>query len=519
MKLFYAIILFSFTVFSTTYGQNLITNPSAELDPVTNGWTQSSGNWQRRTGTPTAQQGTYYFFAGASASTVELYQDVDVSSYSTNIDLGTQAFDFIGYMRDYNGNDESKIIIEYRDASSTVLSTYDSGFRKITSWTLYCDNRTAPANTRTIRIRLQSKRNAGTNSDGYIDDLTLNAITATGNLIANPSCECPPLINGWTQSSGNWTQRSATPDPQHGSQYFYAGAAGGTVELYQDVDVSSYSTEIDDGSQDFSFSGYLNSYIGQTDSANIIVEYRNSSSTVLFTYTTGFYGAKVWGSFSDIRTAPANTRTIRIRLQSKRQVGSNSDGYTDNLSLTAISSPLAIDLLYFNAEWQDNNFNTVKLSWATGLEIDSDYFTVERTKDGRKWEEIATIPASGFSSSRLIYSTVDDSQLTGISFYRLKQTDFNGNFHYSQMRSVNKNEFESSDMAISPNPATNYLTVIGNEDELASIKMYNASGLDVTAKIKISGSDKLNRQIDISSLESGMYILRTKTTVNKVIKY
>ena len=112
--------------------QNLITNPGAESEPVGNGWTEASGTqWTHRAnGNPPAYEGSWMFFAGPEAGTVELYQDVDVSAYATTIDNNTQPFKFEDYVRSYaqSSPDNSKVIVEYRNAGGTVLSSFDSGF-------------------------------------------------------------------------------------------------------------------------------------------------------------------------------------------------------------------------------------------------------------------------------------------------------------------------------------------------------------------------------------------------------
>jgi hypothetical protein len=81
-------------------------------------------------------------------------------------------------------NDQSRIFVEYRDVATTILSTYDTGYRSSLSWTNYTDVRIAPVGTRTIRIRLVSSRNVGTAADGYFDDLVLtHSTTLPVNLV------------------------------------------------------------------------------------------------------------------------------------------------------------------------------------------------------------------------------------------------------------------------------------------------------------------------------------------------
>lgn len=158
--------------------QNLIVNPGAELDPVTNGWTQVSGYWMSGTEVP-ARTGNYHFYAGSnSTSGSELYQDINVSAFAPSIDAGSSTFNFSVYMRVYNYswpfyNDQGRVYVEYRNAASTILQTYDTGVQNTLTWTLYSDSRIAPVGTRTIRIRLIAYRSVGTAADGYFDDLSL----------------------------------------------------------------------------------------------------------------------------------------------------------------------------------------------------------------------------------------------------------------------------------------------------------------------------------------------------------
>ncbi|MCK5846332.1 MAG: hypothetical protein KAG84_02760, partial [Bacteroidales bacterium] len=150
MKYLLFTLLLVFTNY-TIFSQNLIINPGAELNPTANGWTQLSGSWVQAqesvksgaTNPQAAHEGDYHFFAGAGAGSLELYQDIDVSGYASAIDAGLQDFAFSGWVRDWSGNDGSNIIVEYRSASSTVLSTYDSGEQIVTSWTEMTDSRTA----------------------------------------------------------------------------------------------------------------------------------------------------------------------------------------------------------------------------------------------------------------------------------------------------------------------------------------------------------------------------------------
>ncbi len=159
---------------------NLLINPGNDLALVGGnipGWTEVVGaNWTQRSGAPVPHSGNYYFFAGVATS-AELRQDVDVSSYATDIDAGLVTFDFSGYVRSYGDGDRSRIVVEYRDAANTaVLGHYDSGdYSQSATWLQLTDSRAAPVGTRYVRVRLIATRAAGSNCDGYFDTLSLTA--------------------------------------------------------------------------------------------------------------------------------------------------------------------------------------------------------------------------------------------------------------------------------------------------------------------------------------------------------
>lgn len=87
------------------------------------------------------------------------------------------------------------------------------------------------------------------------------------------------------------------------------------------------------------------------------------------------------------------------------------------------SNVLPIILLSFSAEAREGSVLT---NWITATEINNDYFTIERSKDGNYWEKVGTMDGAGDSHTQLSYSFTDERPYLGISYYRLRQTDYNG---------------------------------------------------------------------------------------------
>jgi hypothetical protein len=105
-------------------------------------------------------------------------------------------------------------------------------------------------------------------------------------------------------------------------------------------------------------------------------------------------------------------------------------------TLALNSTPLPVELLSFTAAY---NGIDVDLKWATATETNSDYFSVERSIDAVDFAEIGKIAASGNSNSILEYSSRDQFPMEGLSYYRLKEVDFDGEFQYSGVVPININ--------------------------------------------------------------------------------
>ncbi len=87
------------------------------------------------------------------------------------------------------------------------------------------------------------------------------------------------------------------------------------------------------------------------------------------------------------------------------------------------SGTLPINLLSFKAKKMKDK---VELSWKTSSEINNNYFTIEKSIDGYMYQEIGRVSGAGNSSQILNYSFFDDNPFRGVTYYRLSQTDYNG---------------------------------------------------------------------------------------------
>ena len=177
-------------------------------------------------------------------------------------------------------------------------------------------------------------------------------------------------------------------------------------------------------------------------------------------------------------------------------------------SIDATNSPLPIELISFNASLV---VGQVQLSWATAAELNNDFFTIERSADAEKFEEVIRIKGRGTFNSKTNYSTVDESPLSGLSYYRLKQTDFDGKFTYSEVRLI-ENTYVGALLKLYPNPINNNKFMLelngltgSSEVPVAIITMQGTIVLQANYRANEFGS--LKASIELPLLPSGVYIV------------
>ena len=122
-------------------------------------------------------------------------------------------------------------------------------------------------------------------------------------------------------------------------------------------------------------------------------------------------------------------------------------------------STLPITLSSFTVNLVDNKY--ADLNWVTSAELNNAYFDIERSADGKNYEAIGRVDGHGTSLVMNEYNFKDESPLEGISYYRLKQTDFDGPFTYSPIQSLNNAQIvlTADDVNLFPNPATTEINV------------------------------------------------------------
>jgi hypothetical protein len=184
--------------------------------------------------------------------------------------------------------------------------------------------------------------------------------------------------------------------------------------------------------------------------------------------------------------------------------------------ISSLNSALAIELINFNVEPIASK--TIKISWETASEFENESFAIERSEEGVNWDLLMEIEGAGTSTSIKSYEHYDEAPLEGASYYRLKQTDFDGRSSYSKVRKINIDNINSRNIKTYPNPSRQFVTIKGSGENLGFIKIYDASGREVTGMATTSIIDDSEFQIDISSLITGSYLIKTAVGTSVVHK-
>jgi hypothetical protein len=204
-------------------------------------------------------------------------------------------------------------------------------------------------------------------------------------------------------------------------------------------------------------------------------------------------------------TYPAGATNLQYQLFTRNQSGSDY-GFTGFVA----DASLPVQLSAFSV---NPDRKVVNVSWSTAQEINNKQFEVERSKDLIDWISVGSVEGRGTTKLAQNYEFTDRSPDKGINYYRLKQIDSDGTFTYTRVKSA---VIElNPDLALMPNPATEYLR-IGGIAEPCNVEILDARGQVVLEKRITSSTD-----LGLNKLVKGVYFVRItdsiSTKVSKIL--
>lgn len=161
---------------------------------------------------------------------------------------------------------------------------------------------------------------------------------------------------------------------------------------------------------------------------------------------------------------------------------------------------LPIDLISFYGVPSDH---AIDIYWSTATELNNDFFNIERSRDGIQWEIIYVTPGAGNSNTILKYEFTDPNPPIGLVYYRLKQTDYDGVYSYSDIIAVNS-IFSNERIISYPNPTQDKFLIEMKDIEDQEILISNSVGQQFYLPVK----KYVNKiELDVSGLKSGIYFV------------
>ncbi|MCJ8291786.1 MAG: T9SS type A sorting domain-containing protein [Crocinitomicaceae bacterium] len=176
-----------------------------------------------------------------------------------------------------------------------------------------------------------------------------------------------------------------------------------------------------------------------------------------------------------------------------------------------VNSPLAactvlpIELIGFDVNYSNER---ITLEWSTLSERDNDYFTIERSNDGENWTVRSKTDGAGNSNEIINYKAFDTGYIDGDNYYRLKQTDYNGDYSYSDVVAF---KIENRNTAsVYPNPFGSLFHVKLNIDQtqISFLSLTDVSGREYYRNNiqLVKGMNEI--EILTPDLDKGVYHLR-----------
>lgn len=174
----------------------------------------------------------------------------------------------------------------------------------------------------------------------------------------------------------------------------------------------------------------------------------------------------------------------------------------DDFTVTA-AAVLPVELVSFAGSIQGAS---VGLHWQTATERSNDFFTVERSADSRLFSEIGRRHGAGTTTEPQSYQFTDPDPMSGVNYYRLRQTDFDGGHTYSHVVAVQAGK--TGGIHIFPSPATEWVKVqpLAAPDEHAVLEVFDLAGRLVKSAVFLAENTTL--ELSVADLPTGLYQLR-----------
>ncbi len=181
--------------------------------------------------------------------------------------------------------------------------------------------------------------------------------------------------------------------------------------------------------------------------------------------------------------------------------------YATIVGSTECNVVLPVELISFTATCSDNN--KVKLFWVTSTEMNNSHFFVERSGEDMLFSEIEKISGNGTTIINVGYSYLSESSGEEISYFRLRQVDFNGVSSYSKI--IKSSCTDMTGVTIYPNPSVDgdfYISISDNSNEKILLVLTDILGKQIYEKLVVKRDGEVFHSKEINTkLTPGIYYI------------
>lgn len=350
------------------------------------------------------------------------------------------------------------------------------------------------------------------------NNLTLGGTTGS---ITNASSSRFIITNG----TGSLRIQSIGSTGRTGAITFPVGTS---ATLYNPVVLSNSGT-----SDDFSVRAYnnvFNTYTGSVGTGGALTSSAVDRTWIMSEAVPGGSVATVtlqWNTADELSGFTRSSSYVARYMGASGWVhplvtsATGSNPYTQSISgLTDVSAPfgvgsgsaLPVQLLSFTGAADHSN---VYLQWSTATEINNKGFDVERSTDGKNFAKVDFVKGAGNTTQVQQYATMDagafDKAGSDLLYYRLKQTDVDGIYEYSNTISVRNGADRSGSVSANPNPFVNDLTLslASANHGTAAITITDAQGREIATRT-VTFEKGLNTYpvTELSDANNGVYFVK-----------
>jgi hypothetical protein len=255
-----------------------------------------------------------------------------------------------------------------------------------------------------------------------------------------------------------------------------------TMPLYSSLVVGQWNTTTGVGGDNIRLYG-----VWKTQTGVVVVGKATSGGAAMPTANV-----PTWGS-----TSESGTESAVLAYHSATNLYNAGDG--------AAVSVVPVELVDFSGHTEGEN-NVV--TWQTASENGTQSFEVQRQTSKNIFETIGIFKAEGRAAK---YQYTDEKPSRNPNYYRLRIVDFDGKVEFSKIITLENNAILRG-VKVYPNPVKNDLFVVNGEGQ--NFEITNSLGQVVKSFQKNNYIEKL----DVLALQSGVYFLKSATSVTRFVK-